>query len=104
MRVSQPRIVKLEKSEIDGSITLDTLERAAQAMGCRVAYVLIPERPLAETMREQAERMAEKQMAAVEQTMLLEAQSVTDNELRREAKDRLVQQFLQRPARLWDEP
>ncbi|KRP85840.1 hypothetical protein AOQ72_04145 [Bradyrhizobium yuanmingense] len=46
--VSQPRIVELERSEQGGSVTLNTLQRAAEALGCRLVYVLVPERPLAE--------------------------------------------------------
>ena len=52
--VSQPRIIELEKSEVSGSVTLNTLQRAAEALGCRLVYTLIPEKPLAETVRERA--------------------------------------------------
>src|SRR6266851_7228561 len=70
--VSQPRIVELEKSEVSGSVTLHTLQRAAEALGCRLVYALVPEKPLAETVRERAELIAERQLAAVEHTMRLE--------------------------------
>ena len=101
MRVHQPQVIEIEKGEASGRITVHSLERAAEALGCRLVYVLIPEKPLGETLRQQAQRMAEKQMAAVEQTMLLEAQSVTNKHLREEAKQRLVDQLLQKPSRLW---
>src|SRR5580700_12271517 len=74
--VSQPRIVELEQSEVSGSVTLNTLQRAAEALGCRLVYTLIPERPLTETVRERAELITERQLKAVEQTMRLENQSV----------------------------
>src|SRR5712692_6496883 len=76
--VSQPRVVQLEKSEAKGSITLDSLERAAQALGCRVVYALVPAKSLTDTIEERAALLAQEQLAAVEQTMLLEAQEVTD--------------------------
>ena len=42
--VSQPRIVELEKSEQGGSVTLNALQRAAEALGCpHLVYVLVPE-------------------------------------------------------------
>ncbi|MDG9697236.1 mobile mystery protein A, partial [Streptomyces sp. DH17] len=66
--VSQPRIVELEKSEQTGSVTLNTLQRAAEALGCRLVYVLVPERPLAEVVPKRAEEIAERQSQAVEQT------------------------------------
>src|SRR5271168_4983218 len=70
--VSQPRIVELEQSEVSGSVTLNTLQRAAEALGCRLFYVLVPEKPLAETVRERAEFVANRQSSAVEHTMRLE--------------------------------
>src|SRR5262245_3319142 len=56
MGVSQPRITALEKAEATGSITLESLERAAEALGCRVVYALVPDRPLAETLEARAGR------------------------------------------------
>ena len=102
MGVSQPRIIKLEKSEIDRSITLESLERAAEALGCRVIYALIPERPLGETLNERANKIAEQQLASVAQTMRLEAQGVTNTKVRNELRNRLFEELLRRPARLWD--
>jgi predicted DNA-binding mobile mystery protein A len=34
--VSQQRAAMVEKAEVDGSITLKSLEQAAQTLGCRV--------------------------------------------------------------------
>ena len=101
--VSQPRIIKLEKGEVDGSITLDSLERAAQALGCRLVYALVPEKPLGDTLRERALLIADRQLASVEQTMRLEDQGVPGEDRQDEARQRLVEELLRRPARLWDE-
>jgi len=102
--VSQQRASLLEKAEVDGSITLRSLEHAAQNLGCRVIYVFYPEEPLHLTMQQRAETIADKQLRAVEQTMRLENQSVADIGLRKNTRAHLVQQLLQRPARLWDNP
>ncbi|MDD3371684.1 MAG: mobile mystery protein A, partial [Alphaproteobacteria bacterium] len=63
MGVAQPRITELEKAEMSGGITLTSLERAAEALGCRVVYAFVPERTLAERVEEQAERIADRQLA-----------------------------------------
>jgi len=42
MGVSQPRAVTLEQAEARGAITLDSLERAEQALDCRLVYALVP--------------------------------------------------------------
>jgi predicted DNA-binding mobile mystery protein A len=101
--VSQPRIIELEQSEVSGGVTLNTLQRAAEALGCRLVYVLIPEKPLTETVSERAELIAERQLKAVEQTMRLEDQSVEDTTAAKDLRRQFVDQLLRRPARLWDE-
>jgi|SRR5262245_24977606 len=101
--VSQPRIVELEQSEVSGSVTLNTLQRAAEALGCRFVYAIIPERPLAETVQERAELIASRLTGAVAQTMRLEDQEVTSKEAARNLHRSQVERLLNRPARLWDE-
>jgi predicted DNA-binding mobile mystery protein A len=101
--VSQPRIVELEHSEVSGGVTLHTLQRAAEALGCRLVYAIVPERPLSEIVRERAEIIADRQSAAVEHTMRLEDQAVRDKKAGRELRQQLINELLRRPARLWDE-
>jgi predicted DNA-binding mobile mystery protein A len=101
--VSQPRITELEKSEVSGTVTLHTLQRAAEALGCRFVYALVPEKPLAETVRERAELLAQRRLAAVEHTMRLEDQSVKEKTAAKELRQQFIDELLRRPARLWDD-
>jgi predicted DNA-binding mobile mystery protein A len=101
--VAQPRVLELEQAEVSGSLTLKSLERAAEALGCRVVYALVPEKTLAETVERQAALIADKQLAQVEQTMSLENQSVNGNAVRKDMRARLVSELLEKPARLWDD-
>ena len=101
--VSQPRIVELEKSEQSGGVTLNTLQRAAEALGCRLVYVLIPEQPLADVVAQRAAEIAERQSRAIEQTMRLEDQAVEDDRAARALREQAIEDLLKRPARLWDE-
>ena len=103
LSVSQPRIVELEQSEISGSVTLNTLQRAAETLGCRFVYAIVPERPLAETVRERAEVVAARLASAVAQSMRLEDQEVTSKEAAKNLHRSEVDRLLRRPARLWDE-
>ncbi len=50
--IRQASVVGLEKSEASKSITLETLERAAHALDCRLVYALVPRKPLAEVVHE----------------------------------------------------
>jgi predicted DNA-binding mobile mystery protein A len=101
--VSQPRVVQLEKAEIDGSLTLNTLERVAAALGCRFVYAIIPEHSLAETVQAQAKSVADRRFSAVEHTMSLENQAVQSKTARDEQRRQLLDDLLRHPARLWDE-
>jgi predicted DNA-binding mobile mystery protein A len=102
--VQQPRVIELERGEASGNITVQTLERAAEALGCRLVYALIPEKRLADSIKERASLVADRQLAAVDQTMRLEDQGVTNKARQKEAHQQLVAGLLRRPARLWDEP
>ena len=103
LKIAQPSVVELERSEAASSITLRTLERAAEALGCRVVYALIPEQPLAETVRERAQHVADKKMAAVEHTMRLEDQAVRAKGTQAALRHKLIEDLMRKPARLWDE-
>ncbi len=103
LKVHQPRVIELEKGEATGKITVQSLERAAEALGCRLVYILVPHEPLTKTIEERALQVAERRLASVEQTMRLEAQGVTDKAARTKAKQQLADDLLRRPARLWDE-
>jgi predicted DNA-binding mobile mystery protein A len=102
--MAQPSVVELEQSEATNSITLRTLERAAEALGCRVVYALIPNEPLSEMVRKRAAVLADRKLATVGQTMRLEDQAVKKSKATEEAKRQLTEELLRKPARLWDDP
>ena len=102
--VSQPRIIALEKNEARAAITLETLARAAQALDCTLVYALVPNQPLEEILRKQAEKVAEGRIASVDHTMRLENQGLSREDLATE-RERLAAELLRgNPRRLWDEP
>ena len=101
--MKQPSLVELESSEAAGNITVKSLQRAAEAMGCRLVYALVPTKPLAQTLEERASKLAKQKLAAVEQTMRLERQEVHGAAAQKEAERRLIAELLRRPARLWDD-
>jgi predicted DNA-binding mobile mystery protein A len=102
LKVQQPRIIELEKAEATGNISVKSLERAAEAMGCRFVYALVPIKPLTQTIQDKARQIAQQKLASVDQTMRLEAQNVDDKASRKEALQQIIDELLRRPARLWD--
>lgn len=101
--VSQPRISALEKSEIDETVTLATLRRAAEALDCKLVYAIVPNQPMEKTLRERAEHLAERQLRQTGHTMSLERQGLSKTALADEKK-RLISEILAGDlGRLWDE-
>ncbi|MDZ7679849.1 MAG: mobile mystery protein A [Acidimicrobiales bacterium] len=74
MGVSKARVGQIERGERERTITLDTLERAADALGCRVEYVLVPREPLDDLVWARAKAKARAEIGAVDHTMALEDQ------------------------------
>jgi predicted DNA-binding mobile mystery protein A len=60
--VSASRVAQIEIAERRGSLRLDSLDRVATAMNCRLYYVLVPKEPLEAMVRGQAERRALEQL------------------------------------------
>ena len=101
--VSQPRIVKIEKSEVDGSITLDSLERVAQALDCRVVYALVPRESMKDIIEERAHQKAKKRLESTSHTMALEAQRPESDDENEQLK-RLVNNLIQKGgSSLWED-
>src|ERR1019366_6724458 len=90
-------VTRLEQSEAADRIRLDTLRRAADALGCDLVYLLVPRRPLTAVVRERARELAHRQVAAIEQTMRLEDQATCATS---EMEDQLTEQLLERGS-LW---
>jgi predicted DNA-binding mobile mystery protein A len=104
MGIRQPSVAELEKSEAEKRVTLASLERVAEALDCRLVYMLVPNQPLSERLTKRADEMAEEQLAAVNQTMKLEKQSVANVRQREILKSRIIQALLDKPSRLWQAP
>ena len=102
LKVSQPRIPRLEQDELTGSVTIKTMQQVAEALDCTFVYALVPRTSLEDTLRGQARMVAQERIERVAHSMLLEAQSLSAEELKRSleaATDELVREM---PRELWD--
>jgi predicted DNA-binding mobile mystery protein A len=101
--VDQSRITKLERAEIEGSVTLKTLRQAAEGLGCTLVYTFIPTPSLEGIVRQRAGEIADRELARIDHTMKLENQALTARDLKSE-RERLLAELLRgNPRRLWDE-
>ena len=58
---------------------MDSLERAAQAMDCKLVYGFVPRRALEELIEERAKRRAREVLASTAHSMALEDQSPSED-------------------------
>lgn len=103
LHVTQPRIVKIEKAEVEGGITLKSLREAANALGCDLVYAVVPRQPIRDVLKERANLKAREALKPVLHTMALEEQAPT-----KDVQDELLKQQIRdllsgRPSRLWDD-
>lgn len=91
MGISAAAVSKIESSEKRGTIGLDTLQRAADAMECDIAYVLLPRQSLEQTVHRQAEVITQREFGAIVNSMRLE-----DQDPGPEANRQLYAEFLER--------
>jgi predicted DNA-binding mobile mystery protein A len=103
MGASQSRIPAIEHAEQAGSIRLETLERAAEALGCRLVYALVPRTSLDEMVRAQGRRKATAHIAGVAHNMRLEDQ-VVDGTATTEQIDELANDMIDRRGLWTDRP
>lgn len=76
IHVSRSQVLSFEKSEAEDRISLHSLRRVAEAMGCELVYAIVPKSGTIEELAEQrARKEAIARVLAVEHSMALEGQS-----------------------------
>ena len=87
MRIKPPSVIDLEKSEALGTIQLKTLSRAADALGCKLVYALVPKTSLQDAVEARARKIAMRALKRVAHTMKLEDQLVAESDLERQIQN-----------------
>lgn len=102
LKVSQPRVHRLEQDEPSGALTLKTMRQAAEALDCVFVYALVPRSSLEDTVKTQARLVAAERLQRVAHTMLLEAQGLT-NEEQQASLDGVIEELVREtPTDLWE--
>ncbi len=99
MGISQPAVTKLEQSEVDGTISVESLQRAAQAMDATAHSVFLPNSTLEDTVLRRAREIAIRDLEGVDRSMRLEDQAVDQG-----AAERLLREHIDEvidSRRLW---
>jgi predicted DNA-binding mobile mystery protein A len=102
MGVTRARIASAEQSELSGGITIKSMQAAAEAMGCRYVYAIVPPESVERLIDTQAQKKARALAGLAGSHMALEDQTLTSD---RRARDvaRLAQELARdMPRDFWD--
>ncbi len=98
--VTQPSVAAMEKSEVNATIELATLQRVAEALDCTLIYALVPNKPLETVVRNKAKAFARRRRGPVEHSMLLEHQEVASQSATAKQIEEIVRET--NPRLFWD--
>jgi predicted DNA-binding mobile mystery protein A len=73
---SKQRIMRIENDERLKKITLATLEKIAQQLGCKLLYAIVPDDTLLSLIKKQADKVAREKLSNISHSMALEDQRV----------------------------
>jgi predicted DNA-binding mobile mystery protein A len=102
MGVTQPTVQDLEHSEVFNTVKLETLQRAANALDCDLAYALVPRTSLDAAVKAQARRKAAQHLGPLAHHSRLEDQATSDSDTAAQLEE-LAARFMDRQG-LWSEP
>lgn len=103
MGVRQSTVAKMERTEEEEGISLQTLRRAAEALDCTLVYAFVPRESLEVTLERQAQLRAQQMVGYVERSMTLEEQARAHEVVTEEVKE-LAEEMVRTLSReLWKE-
>ncbi|WP_413570316.1 mobile mystery protein A [Bdellovibrio sp. HCB117] len=100
--VIKQRIERIEKDEVAGKVTLQTLSDAAEALDCELVYFFVPKgQGLQKNLEAQALKAAREIVKSTEHTMSLEAQD-TSKQAQQHLLESVAQELLlKEDRRIW---
>lgn len=101
LKISQPGVTSLEKSEAENTITLETLSKAANALDAVLVYAIIPRQEIEKSVHDQARRLANEMIAGTSHSMSLEAQALSEEKTKAQAEELAQELLVKRPRPFW---
>lgn len=100
--VTRASAYRLESHEQEGTITFQSMQKAAKALHCRFVYVLVPEDSLEEIIGRQADVYIKEKVDYITHSMELEDQKPSSEDLEQIIK--ILQETLAaHPKKIWDD-
>jgi predicted DNA-binding mobile mystery protein A len=103
MGVTRSRIAQAEKAELDGGVTLKSMEATAEAMGCRFVYAFVPPQTIENVIIAQARKKAQVIVGRAAKHMALEDQTVSHSRTQQEVARLMSELMYQMPSDFWED-
>lgn len=101
--VTKQHIGQMERREVEGTISLNSLRVAAHAMDMELYYVLLPkDGSLQALVDRRAEQLAREVVMRTHQSMTLEDQAVSAERLKQAIEEQTADLRREVPKQLWD--
>ena len=101
--VRQSTVAKMEQTEQEDTISLESLRKVADALDCNLVYAFVPRRTLETTLSKQAMRRAREMVLRVEHSMALEAQERRAGETEAEIRELAAEMIRNLSREIWRE-
>jgi predicted DNA-binding mobile mystery protein A len=103
MGVTRARVAQAENAELSGGATLKSMQAAAEAMGCRFVYAIVPEKRIEDVIMAQARKKAIALVGTASTHMALESQTLPKDKIAQEV-ERLTREIAQEmPPDFWSD-
>ncbi len=101
--VTAQNVEKLERGEIEGSISLNKLKKIAEVLDMKLVYAFLPrESSLEKLIEKKAAQKAREIVMRTSHTMSLEDQEISDLRLKNAIKQKTETIVREMPKYLWD--
>tara|TARA_R110002074_G_scaffold331601_1_gene501977 strand:+ start:235 stop:567 length:333 start_codon:yes stop_codon:yes gene_type:complete len=103
LNITRQGVKRIEESEANGTITLNSLKDVANAMDLKLVYALVPKNGTIDDLIEtKAEKLARKIVLRTNQNMKLEDQGIGDDKISKTIKDLAIEIKRELRKSLWD--
>lgn len=103
MGVTRARTASAERAELSGGVTLKSMQAAAEAMGCRFVYAIVPPQSAEDLVAAQARRKAMAIVGVASKHMALESQALPDDKIAQEVAQLAADIARDMPTDFWDD-
>lgn len=103
LNITRQGVKRVEESEANGTITLNSLKDVANAMDLKLVYALVPKNgTINDLIQVKAEKLAQKIVLRTNQNMKLEDQGIGDEKIAKTIKELANEIKREMKKSLWD--